>query len=180
MLADKGYGLTSTEQQSTLARQVGEQLGRQGNRGIGHRNGVASYVGLTAHLFGCLQGQAGQQVQLRAAGAVLLSEGEGRFYLPHNLWLAEHLSQARSDPNRVPGRIMIPVLVARPLQFLQCYIPALRQPVADFFCAIAVGGAVSSVRLQVETMATSLMAGRSWRMSRSTVPDFLLGMRPAP
>ena len=27
MLADKGYGLTSTEQQSTLARQVGEQLG---------------------------------------------------------------------------------------------------------------------------------------------------------
>ena len=74
---------------------------------------------------------------------MLLSEGEGRFYLPHNLRFSQHLGvQAGGDSNRVPGRIVIPVLVARPLQLLQRYILALRQPIADFFCAIAIGGAV--------------------------------------
>jgi len=37
---------------------------------------------------------------------------------------------------------MVPVLITGPLQLLQSYVSALRQPIADVVGAIAVGGAV--------------------------------------
>ena len=104
MASHKLDRLTSTQKKRRAAFHIAENLSRQINCGIGHRDRVFANGGIRAHFLCDPEGFRENQIQVKSNGSRLLRHGKGRLHLPEDLGFSEyHGIQTGSDPDQVRG-----------------------------------------------------------------------------
>ena len=129
VLGDPLNGIARSEEHGLGVLEAREYLLGHGDSGIGDRDRIPADVGVGANLFGRRQGDLGQEVQLRPHSPRGSGQIVGRFYLAHDLRLAENLGvQPRSHPDQMPGGVLVPVAVGHRVQFRRGNRPRVGEP----------------------------------------------------
>ena len=97
-------GLAGTQKECGAAFHITEDLARQINRRVGHRDRVFANGGIRAHLFRDPKGFRENQIQVKSDRSCLLRHGKGGLHLPEDLGFAQHHGvQTGGHSNQVRG-----------------------------------------------------------------------------